>query len=523
MERPDRSVGVSLRLGGCPMSWLGRMLRPAGGSEDLVLLKLRAARFRQLIRSYGAFLALLEDSAEKQGGSFILDRHYVVTLAEQVAEIADGVAFDLNVLTSNGNLAFYERSDRLRSDLRGLLAEGAAGAETSPRGEAVPAVSPAALAEALSRARVLFRERGQVACTGVAAGPVWIPGDGATPEGVPAGSVLVAGDPPSGSEALEAMGGAAALLLDRGSVSSPAARRAREVRIPAIVGLGDATRLLAGGGEVTVDADENVVYEGRVGELLAYDRSTHPVSGEEPEYALLRALRRAVFSLTLPSDRPEAAAADCRTFHDLLHLAQSLAGDAVAALLASRCRDAGTELRLAGAPSGKAYVVRLDCVPDPEAKGDASPVRPSSRPLEALLEGLGSFGLSAGDGSGRSPSTVGAVATDEHALAAMSLPDGFDLLDATASAAARLNSVYCRFSPRGNADPAGTRGALAAEALGQLGFSVARTGRDVTGWLCGLQAEDVEDRVRAVGRLRVRLGTRSAGDPERGVRPGPGA
>ncbi len=478
------------------MSWLGRILRPAAGREDLLLLKLRATRFRQLLRSYGAFLALLEDAAEKQGGSFILDRQYVVSLAEQVAEIADGIAFDLNVLTSLRNLAVCERAEQLRRELRSLLAEGRAQTQTSPAGEPAPAVSPATLAAALSRSRVVCRERGQVACRGVAAGTVRNLGDGPIGEPLQAGCVLVAGDLPPGHGALDAMGGAAALLLDRGGVAAPAARRARELRIPAIVGLGDATRLLSDGSEVTVDADENLVYEGRIRELLDYDVSTRAASGEEPEYALLRSVRQAAFSLTFPSDRVEPALGDCRTFHDLVHLAQSFAGDAMAELLTSRCRAAGTGLRLAGAPWFSVHIVHFGR--DPE--------EPPSRPLGALLEGLTSPEGQGGEVSSQPPCAVEAVATEEHVLAAMPLPDGFDLLDATASGAAEGNSVYCRFAPRGEAGPVGARGEVAARLLAPLGFVVSRTGRDVTGWLHGLPGPEIEERVRGVGRLRARLG-----------------
>ncbi len=499
------------------MSWLGRILRPAGGREDLLLLKLRATRFRQLLRSYGAFLSLLEDAAEKQGGGFILDRQYIVSLAEQVAEIADGVAFDLNVLTSQRNLAVYERAKQLRAGLRDLFTGGGSAARARAAGEPVPAVSPARLAAALSRSRVLCRERGQVACRGVAAGVVCHLGDGPLRGPLQAGCVLVAGDLPAGHDALDAMERVAALLLGRGGVAAPAARRARELRIPAIVGLGDATRLLPDGSEVTVDADENVVYDGRIAELLDYEVSTRAASAEEPEYALLRSVRQAAFSLTLPADRVEPAIGDCRTLHDLVHLAQSVAGDAMTELLTSRCGGAGTALRLTAAPWCSVHVVHLGSDPHSGARGGAE--APSSRPLVALLEGLTS--PEGGGGEARQPPcAVEAVATEEHALAAMPLADGFDLLDATASGAAEGNSVYCRFSPRGVSGHEGARGEAAARLLAPLGFVVSRTGRDVTGWLRGLPGPEIEDRVRAVGRLRARLGGRL---PAGGGRPAAGA
>ncbi len=487
------------------MSWLGRVLRPKGGSEALTLLKLRVTRFRQLLRSYGSLLSLLEDAAEKQGGGFILDRQYVVALAEQVAEIADGVAFDLNVLTSQRNLPFYDLVERLRGELRSLLAEGGM-VTPAGRGEAgAPTVPPTALAAALARAQFIYRERGQVACRGVAAGPVFNLGRGVEPETVPEGCVLVAGDLLGGTGALDSMRRAGAVLLDHGAVGGPAARRARELRIPAILGLGDATSRLESGAWVTVDADENVVYAGRIAELLDYYLSTRPSADEEPEYALLRSVRRAAFSLTLAADLIKPGFEDCRTIHDLIHLAQSLAGDAMAELLTARCREVGGEMRLAGAPWCKIHITRLERLPDHGARGDAQPARSPSRPLSALLEGLGN-GESSGDRvPGLPPCTLDAVATDEHALAAVAWPGGFDLLDATATSAEEANSVYCRFAPRGEADPNGARGAIAAGVLARLGFEVALSGREVNGWIRGLPGVEIEKRVRMMGRLRNRL------------------
>lgn len=487
------------------MSWLSRVLRPRSGSETHTLLKLRVTRFRQLLLSYGTLLSLAEDAAEKQGGGFILDRQYVVALAEQVAELAESVAFDLNVLTSQRNLPFYEQVERLRDELRSLLAEGGANTRARPSEAAAPTVPPAALAAALARSPVIYRERGQVACRGVAAGPVCNLGRGLELEAVPRGCVLVADDLLAEHGALDSIRQAGAVLLDRGGVGGPAARLARELRIPAILGLGDATSLLSSGTWVTVDADENVVYQGRIAELLDYYLSTHLAAEEEPEYALLRSVRRTAFSLTLAADRAEPDLKDCRTIHDLIHLAHSLAGDAMAELLTTRRRDAGAEVHLAGAPWCKVHVTRLEHFPGRGARGEALTAEPPSRPLRALLKGLAAPRSSVSHVSGLPPCAVDAVATDEHALAVMALPGGFDMLDATAARAREANSIYCRFAPRGEADPKGARGALAAGVLGRLGFTVALTGREVSGWIRGLPSAEIEERVCILGRLRTRL------------------
>ncbi len=120
------------------MSWLGRLFRSDRANEARTLLRLRVTRLRRLLATHAALLALLEDAAEKQEGEFIFDRQYVVSLSERVAELADAAAFDLNVLTSQKNLAFYEAVERLRAKLRAILegkepAPGAPGEEIEYR------------------------------------------------------------------------------------------------------------------------------------------------------------------------------------------------------------------------------------------------------------------------------------------------------------------------------------------------------------------------------------------------------
>jgi hypothetical protein len=151
------------------------------------------------------------------------------------------------------------------------------------------------------------------------------------------------------------------------------------------------------------------------------------------------------------------------------------------------------------------HITRLERLPDRGSGVKARPAELPSRPLGALLEGLGDGRSSDGQLSGLPPFAVDAVATDESALAAMAWRGGFDLLDATAAGAGEANSIYCRFAPRGEGDPGGARGALAAGVLARLGFEVALTGREVSGWIRGLPSVEIEERVSILGRLHTRL------------------
>jgi phosphohistidine swiveling domain-containing protein len=506
-----------------PVSWLSSLFSRRAGrwTGDDALLRLRTTRFRQLLASQGALLSLIEDSADKQGGGFVFDRQYVIALAEQAAELADAVAFDLNVLTSQRNLAFYDQAERLRAELRVMIAgglepgdgrrgEGVDSSESAPPdradrglgGAAGTGVSPVDLAEALSRCEVLYRAAGTVACRGVAAGPVCNLGDRPELASVAPGSVLVAADLGPAEGVLATVRRAGALLLDRGTSAGPAARLARELRVPAILGLGDVTARLATGVEVTVDADEGVVYRGRVPELLEYAASTRSsAQEEEPEYRLLRALRRAAFPLTLPAGPPEPTLTDCRTIHDLVHLAHLLAGDALFDLLLGEKGRTAIQVRLPGVRWCELRLVALDGIAR-HAGAAIGPLDLTSRPLRALLEGLaGARGLEREVGD----DVLRAAATDEHSLAVMASAQGIDAIDATVAGVSEANRIYCRFAPRGQGDPDGYRGQLAAGALSRLGFAVSVTARGATGWMRGLPAGETEERLRILGGLWARL------------------
>jgi pyruvate,water dikinase len=491
------------------VSWWSNLFGRRTGNESITLLRLRTTRFRQLLGSHGSFLALLEDAAEKQGGAFILDMQYVIALAEQLAELGDAIVFDLNVISAQGHLAFYDVAEWLRAQLRGLVAQGAGGpAKAGSEAPAAPgpaAVSPTALAAALGRSRVLYAQRGHVACRGVASGEVRNLPDGADLGGVSDGTVLVAGDITAQDAVLVgAARRACAILLDRGSAAGTAARLARELRIPAIVGLKDATSRVPSGTEVTVDADENVVYQGRIPELLDYYRSARSGADEEEEYRLLRLVRQSAFPLSFVADQAEPALPGCRTLHDLVHLSRSLAGDALHELLASEPPEAGAPVRLPHAPWCEVLLFDLQGPPG-RSREDVTVSELRSSPLRALLEGL-----TGPSGWRDRPPTLGpwalrAAVNDEHALAVATAPRGFDMLDATVGGGRATDAVYCRFSPRGEEDPGASRGALAAGVLTRLGFAVARTSREVSGWIRGLPSAETEERIRIIGALSAHL------------------
>lgn len=121
---------------------------------------------------------------------------------------------------------------------------------------------------ATKRHRVLLSGRGTIACRGIGYGQAVVVRGDETPGELPPDFVLVARVSSPHLAALVPQ--ASAVITDVGAATGHLATITRECRVPAIMDTEIATQVLAHGPEITVDAEEGVVYEGRVDELLRY-------------------------------------------------------------------------------------------------------------------------------------------------------------------------------------------------------------------------------------------------------------
>ncbi len=157
---------------------------------------------------------------------------------------------------------------------------------------------------------------GAVACPGVGCGPVYLVEKDEDLLHFPQGAVLVARH--SSPKFVMVMAKAQAIVTDSGSVAGHMAAVAREFGVPSLLDTKTATRDLAPGTEVTVDAFTGRVYQGRVPELLALAGDRQPHMQDTPIYRLLRRVTDHIVPLNLLDPNSEAfAPSSCRTLHDL--------------------------------------------------------------------------------------------------------------------------------------------------------------------------------------------------------------
>jgi len=191
--------------------------------------------------------------------------------------------------------------------------------------EAIPKASE--LPKILKKYPVIFTGKGEVAQEGIASGRVWVVQRDADLVDVPMGSILVAKNAsPRLGKVIRQVNG---IITEIGSTTGHLATIAREFRIPTIMNLENATRVLHTGQEITMDAQENTIYEGIIKELKYYSLAEDEIE-ETYEYRLLRRVLKKIEPLNLldPSDKnftPQA----CVTLHDITRFIHEKAVDAI--------------------------------------------------------------------------------------------------------------------------------------------------------------------------------------------------
>ena len=177
--------------------------------------------------------------------------------------------------------------------------------------------------EAWARQYPVLLQGGELAGSGVAAGPVYLVANNLDLLQFPEGAVLVTPYPHPGWAPL--LSRAAAIITDRGGITGHLANVAREFGIPALFNTGDATARLAPGQMVTVDADGLTVYRDRVEELLAQAGPREGVMAGTPVGETLTEVMTFITPLHLTD--PEAAdfkPQGCRTLHDITRFAHEV-------------------------------------------------------------------------------------------------------------------------------------------------------------------------------------------------------
>jgi pyruvate,water dikinase len=372
--------------------------------------------------------------------------------------------------------------------------------------------------------RIVMRNQGMVACRGIGAGPVMVVSDDADFGSVPQGAILVArASSPRLSAALLKAG---AVITDLGTPTGHLATVAREFRVPAIVGAVDATKVMRYVHAATVDAEDNIVYEGVVQELVRRQLWTASAYQDTREFRLLRRVLRKVAPLYL--DNPQSSrftAAECRTYHDIIRFAHE---KAVQCLIEGNWVDPARS-------GGLAREIELDVPIDlvgldlgggldiAEGKSSVSLQQVRSIPLRSLLEGVlapGAWSQDPADmdldgfmaSATRPASLTGmlpakpeqnlAIVSQNYMHLSLKLGYHFNIIDCYITDTLNDNFIYFRFAGGVTELTRRTRRArLLKEILERYDFVVEGQGDLVIGRIKKIPAQDMKNRLRMIGGL----------------------
>jgi pyruvate,water dikinase len=341
-------------------------------------------------------------------------------------------------------------------------------------------------------------------------------------EDFPAGGVLVSRY--TSPRLAKVVPRASGILTDVGSPTGHMATIAREFRVPTIVDVGEATKILRPGQEITVDAEENVVYDGRVKELCYYEFTEEPFE-ESYEYRLISRVLKKIAPLNLlnPHDK-NFAPGTCKTFHDITRFVHEKAVEELLDLeFHERNLEAPAKRLKLTIPLG---LVLIDMGGGLEESAEGPEVEPDqvlSLPMKATLDGMSSPGMwstepmSVDLGSFMSsltrtfssslatPKYLGqnlAIISKEYMNLSLRLGYHFNILDAYISNKVNDNYAYFRFMG-GVTDlrRRSRRARLLSELLEAHDFRVDVRGDLVVGRIKKLDAERMMERMRTLGRL----------------------
>ncbi|MBW2130357.1 MAG: pyruvate, water dikinase [Deltaproteobacteria bacterium] len=370
---------------------------------------------------------------------------------------------------------------------------------------------------------VIFSNRGVIAEKGIATGRVHVVKSDEDLDRFPSGAILVARQ--SSPRFARVIKKASGIITDMGSPTGHMATIAREFRVPTIVGTGIATRMLRPGQEVTIDAEDNVVYEGMIKELIYYEFTGENFE-ETYEYRLLRRILKKISPLNLldPFARnfvPEA----CKTYHDITRFIHEKAVEELINLnyhlhsdpeVPAKKLKSEIPLDLIVIDVGGGY----DC---PEISKELVFENVTSEPMRWFLEGLNTPGvwssepMSVDFGSFMSsmtrtfssnlagPRHIGqnlAVISRDYINISLRLGYHFNMIDAYVSENINDNYAYFRFMG-GVTDKIrrGRRAKLIAEILSRNRFRVDMRGDLVVARVKKLDRNEMKKKIHVIGQL----------------------
>jgi pyruvate, water dikinase len=169
----------------------------------------------------------------------------------------------------------------------------------------------------------IILDKGVIACKGVGFGKAFILKDDEDLKDFPEGAVLVARH--TSPKFVTIMNKASAIITDVGSATGHMASLSREYQIPTILDTEVSTKVIQHGQEITVDAINCNIYEGKVSELIEYVQNRKEPFKETHLFKTLEKVLKWIVPLKLTDPDSETFVPEsCKTYHDITRFAHEM-------------------------------------------------------------------------------------------------------------------------------------------------------------------------------------------------------
>jgi pyruvate,water dikinase len=170
----------------------------------------------------------------------------------------------------------------------------------------------------------ILLDKGVIACKGIGFGKAFVLKDEDNLKDFPEGAVLVAKH--TSPKFVTVMKKASAIITDVGSATGHMASLSREYQVPTILDTEISTSLIRNGQEITVDAINCNIYEGKVNKLLEYALKKKEPFKDTPLFKTLEKVLKFIVSLNLVDPEAKNFKPEyCTTFHDITRFAHEIA------------------------------------------------------------------------------------------------------------------------------------------------------------------------------------------------------
>jgi len=499
---------------------------PDGLSRSSKQLQRRYNLFQRILSETSAVLEIMADMEEKVAGDFLFDMHYVRSNLHTISQKVPIIIQCLNEISDGKYSELNNVLKRVDSEIQAILAkerktEFITTDGMSTRGEKdvdpVKVTSPVPL-----KGHKVLIDSGLIACKGVGTGNAYVVSKEEDLHNFPDGAILVAKN--TSPKFVTVMKKAAAIVTDSGSASGYMLSLAREFRVPTIVNTRTATKLITSGLEITVDAFNGNIYEGRVEEVIELEKirknlfkNTHVF--EVLEEALKKTVPLNLIDLEHDLLKPEL----CKTLHDITFLAHEVSMDEMFKISDGPDVREGEAARLVSKIPTEIYMIDLDGGIDNKLRSIGSEsIR--SVPMNAFLKGMMSmkwpgprptnakgFASAVADIALKPSQPRDKIWGKSFALISREYMNfcirlGYHLSTVEAYAGDNIDHNYIRFNFMGGGaslDRRLRRTRLIEEILERLDFKVDKSGDVLNAKINRYEKPAVEEKLSILGRLAV--------------------